>query len=121
MDLAVASPASAAGAVSPASPHRGHLIKGGGVELLGAARALCRCKAYFFPFSRLFTVSLTTTHRADHAPVRLGNHLLGSGCRQNPERLLVLLVQNFRRPLGVMQGRIAHGAGVDFKPIMLQH
>src|SRR6266540_6171964 len=99
MDLAVESPASAAGAMPPASPHLGHLIKVGGVELLGAARGLCHREAYFLPCSRLFTVSRATGHGANHAPVRLGNHLLCSCCRQNPERLLVFFFQNFRCPL----------------------
>src|SRR5436853_7470536 len=113
MDLAVESPASAAGAVSPASPYLSYLIKGGRVELLGAPRVLSHREAYFFPFSWLFTVSRATGHGANHAPVRLGNHLLCSGCRQNPERLLVLFTQDLRRPLCVMPGRIADGAGVQ--------
>src|SRR2546423_14676547 len=107
MDLAVESPASAAGAVSPASPHLSYLIKGGRVELLGAAQALCHREAYFFPFSGLFTVSRAAGHGANHAPVRFGNHLLCSGCRQNPDRLRVPFAKDFRRPVCGMQGAIA--------------
>src|SRR4051794_9606750 len=121
VDLTIEAPTRATSAMAPTPTHFIHFTKGGGVKRFGAAQGL-RCRQpYFFPIPRPFTLSGSGCHRANHAAVRLGHHMLCSHCGQNPERLLIFLLKHLLCSTCILQGRITHRTGIDLKTVMLQH
>src|SRR6185437_2523678 len=121
MDLAIEPPASPTRTVAPTPPHLLNPTKSGSIHSLGAAQRLGCCQPYLLPIPRSFALSRPSSDCAKHASVSLSNHLLRASWRQNPERLLVLLLQNLFCPVCAVQRRIAHRAGAELKTVVLQH
>src|SRR5258708_2996398 len=118
MDLTVKSPAGPMRTVAPTPSYFVDFTEGGSVARVGFVQASSSGQPDFLPLPRLFAGARSRGHRAQHAPVGLGNDIRLAHRRQNPEGLLILRPKDLFCPAGMVERGISHGADVHLKTVV---